>query len=612
MKQFIKNLIVAFIIFAGIATVSAAPSYIYQRSILPELDNTYYIGTTSPSNLRYNGAFNNLTISGTCTGCGAASQWTTSGSNIYYTTGKVGVGTTSPFATLSVSTTSQSSAPMFTVASTTHATLFTVLANGAVGIATTTPGTDHGASSRLVVAGNETITGELHLITGGGTLKLYSGGVQQFYSNAAGTALSASINGADGSAIFAGTGATIDASGNITSIGRVAAQDGLLQLGGTTGDWNIYDNGSDLLISNTISNTNAVKIQDSAFSVTGAPDGSNLLINGATQLVSGDGSTLSLIAGQGGTVDLYSNDVGPGGGVNGGQVNISGGAGDSDPGSGYLGGNVVINGGAGDGTIANDAFVRLASLRGGVTIGSYTTAPTASLVVSGKIGAGVVSPITAIELNTNGVISWDAGNNTSVLGLATSTLNGLKINNGSTGTAPDTLIASNLYTATADKVLNSTSPTTAFSSTKVGTTVIPANSLKVGKKFNITGAGYYSTPLANTSTVTITTSIASSTATTISTVTTAAFPASATNLPFTFNMTCTVRSIGAAATLVCDGSFDYATALSAVAKTSNSLSTVSTIKFDSTVAETLDVKGSWSAVTTQTATVQESGIDYMN
>lgn len=48
----------------------AAPSYIYQQSILPTADKTYYIGTTTPSDLRYNGVFNNIEIDGTCSGSG--------------------------------------------------------------------------------------------------------------------------------------------------------------------------------------------------------------------------------------------------------------------------------------------------------------------------------------------------------------------------------------------------------------------------------------------------------------------------------------------------------------------------------------------------------------
>ena len=168
--------------------------------------------------------------------------------------------------------------------------------------------------------------------------------------------------------------------------------------------------------------------------------------------------------------------------------------------------------------------------------------------------------------------------------------------------------AGNLYTATADATINSVTPTTCFSGTKLGTTTIKANTLKVGQKFSIWGAGYYSTPLANTSTVTITVKIGS---TTVSTVTTAAFPASATNLPFDFILNFTVRAIGASATLVCDGTFNYATALSAVAKTSNSLSSIGTATFDSTADKAMDVLASWSAVTTQTATIQQSKIDFL-
>lgn len=168
--------------------------------------------------------------------------------------------------------------------------------------------------------------------------------------------------------------------------------------------------------------------------------------------------------------------------------------------------------------------------------------------------------------------------------------------------------AGNLYTATADKVINTTTPTTSFSGTAIGTTTIKANSLKVGQKFAIWGAGYYSTPIGNTATVTITVKIGS---VTVSTVTTGIFPASASNLPFDFLLQFTIRSTGGSATLVCDGAFNYSTALSAVAKTSNSLSSIGTITFDSTVDEALDVLASWSTTTTQTATVQQSKIDFL-
>ena len=132
--------------------------------------------------------------------------------------------------------------------------------------------------------------------------------------------------------------------------------------------------------------------------------------------------------------------------------------------------------------------------------------------------------------------------------------------------------------------------------------------MKVGKKFTITGFGVYSTPIANTSTVTIKIKYG---ATTVTSVTTGALPASATNLPFTFNADCTVRSIGATGTVICNGMFDYATALTGIVKTTNALIS-NTVTIDTTAQSNIDVTGAWSAVTTQTATVQQSSIDFKN
>ena len=67
----------------------------------------------------------------------------TLGYSALFSGGNVGIGTSTPWAQLSVSTTTQSSGlnPLFVVGSTTNATLFNILGSGNVGIGTSSPGT---------------------------------------------------------------------------------------------------------------------------------------------------------------------------------------------------------------------------------------------------------------------------------------------------------------------------------------------------------------------------------------------------------------------------------------------------------------------------------------
>lgn len=102
------------------------------------------VGTTTPTVSGILTASNLTTITNAA---GATSlsvlydAWTHAIAGVSATTSAIGIGTTTPYVQLGVSTTTQGSAllPLFSVASTTNATLFTVLGGGKVGVGTTSP-----------------------------------------------------------------------------------------------------------------------------------------------------------------------------------------------------------------------------------------------------------------------------------------------------------------------------------------------------------------------------------------------------------------------------------------------------------------------------------------
>lgn len=152
------------VLFLWVGIVQAAPSTTYLRTILPEVDSTYDVGSNS---VRWaNGYFDNLT-SGTLTidefvlgdllstGCGKFGSTSTTticgdnGTSVFRS--KVGISTSTPWATLSIGTHNQSlSTPLFIIASSSSAvattTHFIVTGAGNVGIGTTSP------TSKFVVA----------------------------------------------------------------------------------------------------------------------------------------------------------------------------------------------------------------------------------------------------------------------------------------------------------------------------------------------------------------------------------------------------------------------------------------------------------------------------
>jgi hypothetical protein len=117
---------------------------------------------TSTFNTGINLAGGCFAIGNTCLATGA-SQWTTAGNNIYYTTGNVGIGTTSPYAALSVVGSTGVVAEKFTATSTTATSTFgNALVNGNLtvsGLSTTTfaagiQATDANFTNKLYVSGS--------------------------------------------------------------------------------------------------------------------------------------------------------------------------------------------------------------------------------------------------------------------------------------------------------------------------------------------------------------------------------------------------------------------------------------------------------------------------
>lgn len=249
-------------------------------------------------------------------------------------TKNVGIGTTTPFSALSVSTSTQSAptTPLFAVASSTNQTLFNVLGSGNVGVGTTTPGTLFSINgSANFTTGTSTILGNgllsqrinttatstlagVQVGTGGITIQTLLGcnTTKAVTTDTNGNLLcgtitaTASPGGASSTVQYNANGSlgglnTFIWNGTFASIGSTTANTvntqlfpGLLTLasstapqlalsdGTTAGAWTFRSVGGKLYISTSSPTTYATSTPMTALSIVGGPFGANIGINTPT------------------------------------------------------------------------------------------------------------------------------------------------------------------------------------------------------------------------------------------------------------------------------------------------------------------------------------------
>ena len=172
-------------------------------------------------------------------------------------------------------------------------------------------------------------------------------------------------------------------------------------------------------------------------------------------------------------------------------------------------------------------------------------------------------------------------------------------------------LPSTIFVSTGSQTNPSTSDQSCFSPTNfVGTQTLPANGVYVGNRYRVLCRGTYSVPLVNTAIVTMRVKWG---ATTVATASATPVPTAANNYPFWIDVTCTIRGVGGSGSIVCLGTLQFSTVLTALAPIVAPLVTPSPVTIDTTVASKLDLTASWSSTAGgQTATGLDGSIEILN
>lgn len=167
----------------------------------------------------------------------------------------------------------------------------------------------------------------------------------------------------------------------------------------------------------------------------------------------------------------------------------------------------------------------------------------------------------------------------------------------------------NLFTQSADGVVQNTVSETSILGTGVGTKSLPANFFAVSKTTVIHVGGVYSTPIGTPS---VTVKVKYGT-TVLASKTTTSLLSGASGLEFNVDVIITNRSVGATGTVVVNGHVEYATGVAGQSATDSLDNGGLPVTIDTTAGNALDVTLTWdSATATRIATSTVSTIDVKN